>query len=143
MLNLLFLPLALTGLGVKISLLLQNNNEEIRLQEEGEIWSTIESELKIKDVSLREETSGMIVTDSFGKDHLYMWGENTKGQLGLGYKSDYETLPKEVKYELSKDYKLNNLEIGGDHVLLGVTNSNIKDHLYTWGYNTSGQQEII
>ncbi len=139
--SILTLPLILIGSSGIILSQKTNNSDEVKVRREIKETNDLISNGHIKDVSLGEEFSGAIITDVVGKDHLYMWGDNGYGQLGQNYSSTSSNFPLEVTYNISGQ-ELNQIELGGDHALLSTTDSNGKDHLYSWGLNTSYQLGI-
>ncbi len=93
---------------------------------------------KLKNLEMGNENSAIVVTDSRGFDHLYGWGENSRGQLGINATSDKST-PVENTY-LPTDSQIKSLSLGeGNHSGAIVTDSLGNDNLYMWGYNYYGQ----
>ncbi len=135
-LSLLTLPLIVIGTGVAVSKI-SDNNQDISVQKQVKSTNDIINNGYIKDLALGNTHSGAIITDAAGYDHLYTWGDNTYGQLGLGTTGGYSTLPKEITF--SQGTKLKNLEMGLDDSAIVVTDSLGNDHLYTWGSNSSGK----
>ncbi len=91
---------------------------------------------KIKDVSLGANHSGLVITDEDGNDHLFTWGDNSKGQLGLG-EGVFKT-PTEVSFPI--DGKIKDIDFEGqDFSTAVITDEDGNDHLFTWGNNTNGQ----
>ncbi len=104
---------------------------------------------EIKQISMGEDNGAAIINDDTG-DHLYTWGDNTDGQLGLG-----DTTPKEGPEEVvfdskSKDNDIKQISMGGDRRddtyktgsnghSAAIVNNGISDHLYTWGSNDEHQ----
>ena len=95
----------------------------------------------IKQVDFGEKSAGVIVHyDS--EDHLYTWGSNNYGQLGLSGKfpDDSYNSPQEVttgRYELSEGQTIKQISFGKEHSL-AIVNDGTKDHLYAWGHNVFG-----
>ena len=85
--------------------------------------------VKFKDVSLGASHSGAITKDG----RLYMWGDNTWGQLGNGTNED-SLIPIEI--EMPGKVKVKELELGENYT--GVITEDGK--IYTWGYNNSNGQ---
>ncbi len=92
-----------------------------------------------------------------GLDHLWMWGANEKGQLGLGNNNDdghYKNLPIDItggtdpvnsniiNKKLGKDQKITQLALGSISsaaVVETTKDDKTIDQLYMWGYNNHGQ----
>ncbi len=86
------------------------------------------------------KTSGAILTDYSGDDHLYMWGSNEYGQLGLNSSTTYYSSMNEVMSANSSTIKeINDLEIGESFAVASTTDYSNDDHVYTWGKNDAGQ----
>ncbi len=88
----------------------------------------------IEQVSMGSNHSAAVVTDG-EDDHLYTWGVNDYGQLGLGDDfTEYEyNTPQEVVFvDGAKD--IAQISMGQDHSAAIVDGD-----LYTWGDNTYGQ----
>ncbi len=137
LLGLITLPLVVGGVGVIFASNITNNNEEVIFQKELKEIESIVNDGFVKDLSLGENFTEVVITDAAGNDHLYAWGANSFGQLGLGYKNSYEWLPQEVtEFE---DKQIKNLEINGYNSAVVVTDSLGYDHLYMVGRNDKGQ----
>ncbi len=91
----------------------------------------------VKQIETGDYYSGAIVTDENG-DHLYTWGLNYRGQLGLGY--DYEEYNYNTPQEVTglPDGEIEQVSMGEEHTSV-VVNDGTSDHLYTWGNNYDGQ----
>ncbi len=138
LLSLITLPLVVGGAGVILASNITNNNEEVVLQNKSKEFKSIVNEGFVKDISLGESVTEVIITDATGQDHLYAWGANGSGQLGIGYKSTYESFPHELTWW--SDYKkIKNVETNGYNSAVVVTDSLGYDHLYMFGTNTKGQ----
>lgn len=68
---------------------------------------------------------------------LYAWGANSYGQLGLGYKSDEELLPKEVQLKGTdlKAEEIVAINAGAGHTLI----LDVNGFVYCCGWNSKGQ----
>lgn len=91
---------------------------------------------KIKSVEAGYKTASLIITDNEDKEHLYMWGENFNGQLGVG---DTENRNKLTEVILPEEGKIKFLNCSQSFNSMVITNSNGEDSLYTWGSNSQGQ----
>ncbi len=137
LLGLITLPLVVGGAGVLFASNMTNNNEEVIFQKELKEIKSVANDGFVKDLSLGENFTEVVITDAAGNDHLYAWGANNFGQLGLGYKNSYEWLPQEVtKFE---DNQIKNVEANGYNSAVVVTDSLGYDHLYMVGRNDKGQ----
>jgi len=65
--------------------------------------------------------------------HLYSWGWNDRGQLGLGHTTD-QSSPQQV-IQLPNDLDVVGFACGGFHSLVMFSNGG----LYSWGWNEIGQ----
>ena len=112
------------------------NNNDFSLNEENN------SKNRIKQVSLGSKHSSAIATDNNGKDHLYTWGHNSSGELGLETK-DTKYTPQEVDINgsgiLGDEGTIKQASLGRYHSSAITTDDESKDHLYTWGFNWDGQ----
>ncbi len=112
--------------------------------QKGNFLNEKNSTLNIKEVESGASHTAAVVNDGY-KDHLYMWGSNNYGQLGLG--DDYneqETvfLPKEVTtgiFSLKNGQTIKQVSLGNEFSSAVVTDENNEDLLYTWGNNKFGQ----
>ena len=115
----------------------KNTPQEVDINGNGKLGD----EGTIKQVSLGHDHSAAITTDNKGKDHLYTWGRSESGELGLGTK-DYQTTPQEVDIngngKLGDEGTIKQVSLGWYHSSV-ITNDGKNDHLYTWGWNWSGQ----
>ena len=96
----------------------------------------------IKQVSLGKNFSAAIINDGT-KDHLYMWGDNSYGQLGTG-DTENKLVPTEVTigdYALTEDETIKQIGVGEGfgEVISAIVNDGTNDHLYMWGDNSYGQ----
>ncbi len=112
----------------------------------------------IKQASMGNKSSAAIINDPDGYDHLYTWGLNDWGQLGLSddFISDkpgeeYSSTPQEVtKYGIDEDNNgiivdneiteiPDNIYI--DQISMGedFAAALVNDKMYTWGHNQWGQ----
>ncbi len=94
----------------------------------------IPSGYKIKDLEVGNFHSGAIATDGYGIDHLYMWGRNTSGQVGVGSTSNQEDIT-EIHFSESQ---LKDISIAEHSSAIVATNTLGNDILYTWGSNNQG-----
>jgi len=87
---------------------------------------------RVRDIFCGTDTSFAITDDKNGKQHVYSWGLNNWGQLGIGRRDNVCT-PTEIK-------EFKNIEIkmlcGGAHHSLALTSDG---HVYSWGKNEDGQ----
>lgn len=117
-----------------------NNANEQLLKLEQEQASVFKYDLnwneKVIATEMGRNHSGAIVQDNYGKQYLYMWGDNTQGQLGIGQTSNYVYSPMKVYLPESK---IKQLVLGGRHSAAITIDANGQEHLYTWGYNRYGQ----
>ncbi len=93
---------------------------------------------EIKDFSLGRYDAGIILEDKFGEDHIFMWGQNSNGQIGSGGQND-ATFPREITSQFPNDFTPTNLELGSYHT--GITGYDEQGdyHLYMWGKSIQGQ----
>ncbi len=89
---------------------------------------------EIEQISFGGFHSSAIVNDGTS-NHLYVWGSNSKGQLGLGNKSDY-SVPTEAT--TLPHGEIEKISLGNNHSV-ALTSDNEFDYLYTWGYGYNGQ----
>lgn len=94
----------------------------------------------IKQVSIGERSTMAVINDVNG-DHLYTWGSNQYGQLGLGDDGVANALvPQDVTSHLNVDGNLSIKQISiDDYVASAIIEINGKDTIYTWGRNQFGQ----
>ncbi len=94
----------------------------------------------IEQISTGHDDVGVLINDING-DHLYTWGFNDQGQLGLGDSgtAHYRTAPVLVeKFEdVQVAKEILQISMGSNHSA-AVVNDGENDHLYTWGYNKYG-----
>ncbi len=94
----------------------------------------------IEEISMGDDYSAAVVNDGTGPtgDHLYTWGKNNDGQLGLGddAKGHYNT-PQEVTAFSGKD--IEQIEMG-TYSSFAIVNdgTGTNDTLYSWGDNKYG-----
>ena len=112
------------------------NNNDFSLNEENN------SKNRIKQVSLGSKHSSAIATDNNGKDHLYTWGHNSSGELGLGT-TNTQTTPQEVDINgngtSGDEGIIKQVSLGRSHSSVITNDDDGKDHLYAWGANALGQ----
>ncbi len=135
-LSFLTLPLLLGTSSVLVASNISKNEVEIeRRAREGEL-DEIVNRGQVKDVAYGASFSSMVITDALGNDHLYTWGKNDYGQLGLGAtSSSYVGLPTEIIDFPLENYKIKNIEAGDYNMGAVLTDSSGVDHLYVWGKN--------
>ncbi len=95
----------------------------------------------IKDFDLGGNFAAAIVTDYSNNDHLYMWGNNEYGQLGIGEKGGVST-PIEIVNNYSFDFsvsEIKDVELGLASSYLTVSDTFGSDHLFMWGNNRKAQ----
>ncbi len=94
------------------------------------------SNTEIKNVELGWLHSGVVVTDSSGSDHLYMWGDNSNGQLGINIddpNSHYST-PTEVDFGFGdQKVTIDKFSLGKYHSIAVLIDENEVEHIFTWG----------
>ncbi len=130
---LVFFSVALFGVG--ISTIPNSSKEENYITKEN---TTITNKGRIKDVSLGDYHSAVVITDPLGNDHLYMWGYNGDGQLGIGTKDGgFNYIPIEI--ELPMEGKIKDVDLGDFFSSMVMVDDDGKEYLYTWGANGSGQ----
>ncbi|BDV02907.1 RCC1 domain-containing protein [Candidatus Hepatoplasma crinochetorum] len=98
------------------------------------------------DLSLGDTNTGILIDSDFDQnaDTLYMWGDNTYGQIGDGTTKD-SLVPKKITPQGQTDWggNLIDLALGSSTrsagVLVDANNDQNADTLYMWGYNRDGQ----
>ncbi len=93
----------------------------------------------IKDFFVGNGDIGVVTVDINGNDHLFMWGSNGSGQLGLGDEKD-RYAPTEVPMSSfgGDDAKIKKVEGDADNTYAIVQERGV-DNLYAWGSNGSGE----
>ncbi len=104
--------------------------------------STFISTNTIKSIESGAYHSGAVVTDYMGIDHLYMWGYNYYGQLGINSTSNHASRPMVLDEELNVSEEIVDLSLGGNFSGIITSDSLGIDHLYMWGRNLEGQVGI-
>ncbi len=104
---------------------------------------------KIKKFAFGSYHSSAIVDNEKGTQTLYMWGNNSSGQLGNGTNSktenkefNYETLPISIDVDGDGeigDEKIVNISLGGYSSGAILKDSNGNNKFYFWGNNQYGQ----
>ncbi len=93
----------------------------------------------IKDFFVGNGDIGVVTVDGGDNSHLFMWGENGSGQLGLGDKED-RYAPTEVPMSSFGGTDAKIKEIGGDAAnTYAIIEERGIDDLYAWGSNGSGE----
>ena len=82
--------------------------------------------------------SAAVTLDSEGQQHLYTWGKNDAGQLGTGTNTNSLT-PIEITYRFNDVRSFDDVSLGDDFSSAITTDTSGNQHLYTWGWNLSGQ----
>lgn len=123
------------GLGDKLS-----RNNPILLES-----SKLGNYTSIKDFRIGDDNSAMIIVDTPIGEQIYVWGENSYGQLGLGHNSE-ELSPVLFDTTQFKDFtKIKHIEFGSttnsdssynSYAILIDNNGN--DKIYVWGHNLLG-----
>lgn len=122
-----------------------NTPQEVVLLPQGKIKS-----VDIVDHSFANQDmlafSSTIITDDSGIDHLYMWGDNSEGELGLG--SDFSeksyNIPQEVTGlpSINKGDSINEVSLGMRGFSLVEISIGGIDYVYSWGTNDVGSLGI-
>ncbi len=99
------------------------------------VGDEIDNNGEIRFLELESDFAGAVIRDPVGKDHLYMWGNNSAGQLGIEDVS-YVSIPTEVELPIEGEVK--DFAIGGLNSAMVITNEAGEDELYTWGTNVNG-----
>lgn len=94
----------------------------------------IDNNGEIRFLELEEESGGAIIRDPSGKDHLYMWGSNKGGQLGLESPENV-LVPTEIEIP---DGEVKDFSMGAYNSAMVITNEDGEDELYTWGSRYGG-----
>ncbi len=93
---------------------------------------------EIEQISMGYSHSAVIVKEKDDdENHLYTWGDNSYGQLGLGdeFTEDSYDTPQEVALPKGEIEQV----ALGDYFSVAITNDGTTDYLYTWGHNSKGQ----
>ncbi len=133
-----FIPLAIFTVGGAL-FIPTNKDEKINIEKQDKVVE-ITNQGSIKELILGEDTSGAIIDDPVGNDYLYMWGKNIYNTNSEA--PEYMTTPYLLATTASgefKDGEISKLRIGGNFASVVYTDGANADHLYTWGYNESGQ----
>ena len=113
-------------------------NETITTQNIDVVQNDQNEKSKYKFVQTNSYTKGIVIHDKTDDlDHLYMWGYNNKGQLGLG-NTDFQTTPTEVLFEgepLGLEGEITSFSSNYDNSGVTIKNTNGKTNLYMWGSN--------
>ena len=99
-------------------------------------------ERKYKFVQVNSNTKGVVFHDKADDlDHLYMWGVNSEGQLGIG-NTDFQETPTEVLFErkpLGLEGEITSFSSNYNNSEVTIKNHrNGKTNLYMWGTNNFG-----
>ncbi len=79
--------------------------------------------------------SGVEHTIALTEDRaLYSWGSNSSGQLGLGFKSDFVSIPTKITIGIQGE-DIASVATGYNHTLALTENGKV----YSWGSNETGQ----
>ncbi len=132
-LTLIIFPIFLLG-NLCVANLFNNNNQNKSIYDYS---SKVEYNYSFEEIESGAQFSGGIVNDGT-TDHLYTWGDNLNGQLGLGNTKNQPT-PTEVTFKgLSSPIDIEKISFGVFHSA-AIINDGDSDHLYTWGENEYGQ----
>lgn len=95
-------------------------------------------EKRIKDLSLGSSFTGVVTTDENNIDHLYMWGENRNGKIGIGNDSTryFNTYQEVTTFD---EDTIEQIALGRHYAGVITKDENDKNHLYMWGDNANGQ----
>ena len=104
-------------------------------------YEILTDEDNIKQISLGQNHAAAIVNDGTN-DHLYAWGSNSSGQLGMG-NHDNKDVPTEVSIgdDLEGNKIIKEVNANFDNTS-AILNDGTNDHLYLWGDNDYGQLGI-
>lgn len=99
--------------------------------------------LTIKKMALGEAHSLALVEDAkTGLQHLYVWGDNRFGQLGMGLTHQQfpqAKVPIDITNKFPAGAHIVDICAGGRHNLAIVRHSDNTHHIYSWGSNLHGQ----
>ncbi len=102
-----------------------------------EIELGLNETFEIKEIAMSAYNVGAIINDG-SQDHLYVWGGNSVGQLGIDSIGGIFSTPVEVIFDNQNDFTMRDLRLGSRTFGI-VANDGLQDHLYMWGWNNSGQ----
>ena len=88
----------------------------------------------IIDLNLSTVTSSVTVKDKAGKDHLYMWGDNSNGQQGSGVVGPFSFEPKEVNNASWNSDEIVSAEVSRNTSSIVTKDGSGLKHLYMWGW---------
>ncbi len=102
-----------------------------------------ESNYTFKDISMSRYTSSAVIADNSGNESLYMWGDNSYGQVGINDSSNYKIYePKKVNFDVSnyEILKYQNYSTNQDDPITSLIRDKDTNnwYLYAWGNNDSG-----
>eukprot|EP01041_Mallomonas_annulata_P008279 gene8279-17035_t len=75
--------------------------------------------------------------------HLYCWGRNHMGQLGLGLESEQELLPRRVEHHMGANDSLLDVSCGKEHTVAIIKivrkDNSVHRMVFAWGDHSRGQ----
>lgn len=107
-------------------------------------WEEWETGYEIKQLECGTRSTFAVVNDGTS-DHIFAWGENAKGTLGLGDTAKRQT-PTEVTIDGLTNFTVEELvEKNNSRTVMAVLHDNIEnqDHLYVWGQNAWISSEMF
>jgi len=96
---------------------------------------TFFSGMNVRAISAGGESSLVLVEDVYGNSHLYGFGWNLLGQLGLGNTTPYYTYPQPISGIPSGPHSISAISTSGMHSLVLMANGDV----YSFGMNSNGQ----
>ncbi len=91
----------------------------------------------IKSIGFKNKHNISLVTeDENGRDHLFIWGDNSDGLFN--YFTTDETMEEPVEIILPED-EIKYVEVSNKNVMVVTSDNYGKDHLYMWGDNSHRQ----
>ncbi len=139
-LNLSFLSFALVGGAIFTSTKIIDNSESTLQQADtfgifGNNDEKIANTGLVKFIELEDTFGGAVLSDANGDDHLYMWGDNSFGQLGIPRDGNYN---EPVETPLPIEGEVKDFSLGSSNSAMIITDTEGIDHLYTWGSSYQG-----
>ncbi len=101
--------------------------------------STLPESETIKSFKFGGFHAGAITTDSQGNDSLYMWGQNTNGQITQLGDDDKTYTPIRVDGAFPVSGEISNFSLGLANSSASIIDSNGISHIYSWGRNGYGE----
>ena len=107
----------------------------------GEIAKSIDKnkDAKIKMISTRGAAVSAAVLNYKGTDHLYMWGKNKWGNIGIGTRTEEIVVPTESDFQLKDFTSIKEISASEDTSAAIIGKKDGKDHVYMWGKNNKIQ----